>query len=46
VATYFVSETLGWGLVPYTILRTDGPYGPGSLQEFIEYNPNYHYFNF
>jgi uncharacterized repeat protein (TIGR03843 family) len=32
--------------VPYTIFREDGPYGPGSLQQFIEYNPNYHYFNF
>jgi uncharacterized repeat protein (TIGR03843 family) len=46
VAAYLVSEALGWGLVPYTIFREDGPYGPGSLQQFIEYNPNYHYFNF
>jgi len=46
VAAYLVSETLGWGLVPETILREDGPYGPGSLQEFVDYNPNYHYFNF
>ena len=46
VAAYLVSQALGWGLVPYTILRADGPYGPGSLQEFIDYNPNYHYFNF
>lgn len=46
VAAYAVSDFLGWGLVPYTILAPDGPYGPGSLQQFIEYNPNYHYFNF
>lgn len=46
VAAYLVSEALGWDIVPYTILREDGPYGPGSLQEYIEYNPNYHYFNF
>jgi uncharacterized repeat protein (TIGR03843 family) len=46
VATYLVSEALGWELVPYTILREDGPLGPGSLQEYIEYNPNYHYFSF
>lgn len=46
VAAYLVSETLGWSLVPYTILREEGPYGPGSLQEYIDYNPNYHYFNF
>ena len=45
VAAYLVSEDLNWGLVPYTIFRQDGPYGPGSLQQFIEYNPNYHYFN-
>jgi uncharacterized repeat protein (TIGR03843 family) len=46
VAAYHVSQALGWGLVPYTIFREDGPYGPGSLQQYIEYNPNYHYFNF
>jgi uncharacterized repeat protein (TIGR03843 family) len=46
VAAYHVSQALGWELVPYTIFREDGPYGPGSLQQFIEYNPNYHYFNF
>jgi len=45
VAAYLVSEALGWGLVPYTIFREDGPFGPGSLQQFIEYNHNYHYFN-
>jgi uncharacterized repeat protein (TIGR03843 family) len=46
VSAYLVSEALGWSLVPYTIRREDGPYGPGSLQDFVEYNPNYHYFNF
>jgi uncharacterized repeat protein (TIGR03843 family) len=45
VAAYLVSQALNWGLVPYTIFRHDGPYGPGSLQQYIEYNPNYHYFN-
>jgi uncharacterized repeat protein (TIGR03843 family) len=45
VAAYLVSQALNWDLVPYTIFREDGPYGPGSLQQFIEYNPNYHYFN-
>jgi len=29
--------------VPPTILRA-GPFGPGSLQHYIEYNPNLHYF--
>ena len=46
VAAYLVSEALGWGFVPFTALREDGPYGPGSIQQFIEYDPNYHYFNF
>jgi uncharacterized repeat protein (TIGR03843 family) len=45
VAAYLVSETLGFGIVPFTILR-DGPFGSGSLQQFIEYDPNQHYFNF
>lgn len=45
VAAYLVSEALGFGFVPLTVLR-DGPFGPGSLQQHIEYNPNYHYFNF
>jgi uncharacterized repeat protein (TIGR03843 family) len=46
VAAYLVSERLGFHLVPFTALRDDGPYGAGSLQQFIEYNPEYHYFNF
>jgi len=46
VAAYLVSQALGWNFVPFTTLREDGPYGPGSIQQFIEYDPNYHYFNF
>lgn len=46
VAAYLVSEALGFHIVPYTTLRSDGPHGAGSLQQFIEYDPNYHYFNF
>lgn len=45
VAAYLVSEALGFGFVPLTLLR-DGPFGPGSLQQYIDYNPNYHYFTF
>ncbi len=37
VATYLVSEGLGWGLVPPTVVR-DGPYGVGSVQLFIEHD--------
>lgn len=46
VAAYLISEALGWELVPPTILRKDGPLGPGSLQQYIEHNPNDHYFNY
>ena len=46
VAAYLVSESLGFHFVPFTTLRDDGPYGAGSLQQFIEYDPEYHYFSF
>ncbi len=46
VAAYLVSERLGFHIVPFTTLRKDGPYGAGSLQQYIEYDPEYHYFNF
>ncbi|HUG84777.1 MAG TPA: SCO1664 family protein [Euzebya sp.] len=43
VAAYAVSEFLGWGLVPPTVLR-DGPRGPGSVQLFVPHDPAQHYF--
>jgi hypothetical protein len=46
VAAYLVSEHLGFHIVPFTILRQDGPFGAGSLQQYIEYDPEYHYFSF
>ncbi len=46
VAAYLVSEALGWRLVPPTVYRRQGPIGPGSLQLFIDHDPDYHYFNF
>ena len=46
VAAYLVSQALGWCFVPFTVLRPEGPYGAGSIQQYIEYDPNYHYFNF
>jgi hypothetical protein len=46
VAAYLVSEGGGWGMVPPTILREDGPAGPGSLQMYVEHDPEYHYFKF
>lgn len=46
VAAYVVSEGLGFHFVPFTALREEGPYGAGSIQQYIEYDPDYHYFNF
>jgi uncharacterized repeat protein (TIGR03843 family) len=34
-ATYLLSSATGWGLVPPTTLRVDGPFGPGSVQWWI-----------
>jgi uncharacterized repeat protein (TIGR03843 family) len=46
VAAYLVSEALEWRLVPPTVYRRRGPVGAGSLQLFIEHDPDYHYFTF
>jgi hypothetical protein len=46
VAAYQLSEALGLHIVPFTTYRQDGPYGPGSLQQYIEYDIEHHYFNF
>jgi len=46
VAAFLISEALGWHLVPPTVHRIKAPAGPGSLQLFIEHDPEYHYFNF
>lgn len=46
VAAYQVSEILGWNLVPPTVYRKGGPLGAGSLQLFIDHDPEYHFFNF
>ena len=43
VAAYRLSETMGMGFVPPTVLR-DGPSGEGSVQLLIEANPDEHYF--
>ncbi|HEY42787.1 MAG TPA: SCO1664 family protein [Anaerolineae bacterium] len=46
VAAYLTSRALGWDLVPPTVLREDGPAGPGSLQLYLDIDPERHYFNF
>lgn len=43
-AAYLLSEHLGWGLVPPTVIRADAPLGVGSLQWFIDFEPSEHYF--
>jgi uncharacterized repeat protein (TIGR03843 family) len=44
VAAYELSEALGWGFVPPTLERSDGPLGPGSLQMFVDADFEQHYF--
>lgn len=46
VAAYQLSEALGFHIAPITVYRQDGPHGPGSLQQYINYDVEYHYFNF
>jgi hypothetical protein len=38
VAAYLVSEAVGWGIVPPTLLR-EGPYGEGMVQQWIDIDP-------
>jgi len=44
VAAYVLSEALGWGLVPETVLRREGPFGAGSVQRFVPEDGTSHYF--
>jgi hypothetical protein len=44
VAAYRLSEALGWGIVPPTVVRDDAPFGPGSVQLFVESDYEQHYF--
>jgi uncharacterized repeat protein (TIGR03843 family) len=43
VAAYRLSQAMGVGVVPPTVLR-DGPFGEGSLQWFVEAEIEEHYF--
>ena len=43
VGAWLVSEATGWHLVPPTVLRMDAPMGPGSMQLFIDHDPERHY---
>ena len=43
VAAYKVSHAIGWPSVPPTVLR-EGPHGDGSVQIFVRFDPEQHYF--
>lgn len=43
-AAFVVGEAAGWDLVPVTVMRADAPMGEGSLQLFVEHDPEVHYF--
>lgn len=43
-AAYLVDDAGGFGLVPPTVMRNDLPLGPGSLQAFIDHDPELHFF--
>lgn len=45
MAAFIVSEALGWHIVPPTAVR-DGEHGAGSVQIFIQHDPERHYYNF
>jgi len=46
VAAYLTSQSLGWNLVPPTVMRSDGPAGSGSLQLYVDADIEHHYFSF
>jgi Phosphatidylinositol 3- and 4-kinase len=43
VAAFELSRALGWPAVPPTVVR-DGPHGTGSMQLFVECDPDEHFF--
>ena len=44
-AAYLLSDALGWQLVPPTVLRDAEPHGFGSVQLFVDADPQAHYFS-
>jgi len=38
-AAFLVSDRCGWGVVPPTVFREGGPYGPGMTQLWIDIDP-------
>jgi len=44
LAAFVLSELLGFGVVPPTVIRDDVPLGEGSLQWFVDADHSQHYF--
>lgn len=44
-AAFHTSQELGWEIVPPTVLR-DGPHGLGSVQFYVDHDPEVNYFSF
>lgn len=44
-AAWRLSRALGWPDIPPTVVR-EGPHGVGTLQLYIDHDPNEHYFTF
>lgn len=44
-AAFLISQAIGWNLIPPTVLR-DGEHGIGSVQLFVQHDPEAHYFTF
>ena len=43
-AAYVLSQVLRWDFIPFTIIR-EGPYGIGSVQQFVEHDPRQNYYS-
>jgi uncharacterized repeat protein (TIGR03843 family) len=43
-AAFLLSRALGWRFIPETVIR-DGPHGIGTVQRYVEPEPDVHYFN-
>ncbi len=46
VASYRLSDLLNWEIVPTTVVRSDGQFGVGSIQLFVEADFSLTYFDF
>ena len=40
---FLVDKALGWNTVPPTVIRSDLPFGLGSMQLFVPFQPEHHY---